>query len=88
MPEVTEYRLNDHDRRLGVVEVECGKVAVVDERVKTLRSHVDEGFQRVANEFEAQGNEIKGLRNAVVGAAISISGSALIFALTIFLVFK
>ena len=29
MPEVTEYRLNDHDRRLGVVEVECGKVAVV-----------------------------------------------------------
>lgn len=40
MPEVTVYRLDDHDRRLKIVEDACGRVGVLEERVHTLSDEV------------------------------------------------
>jgi hypothetical protein len=40
MPEVTSYRLDDHDRRIKLVEESCGRVSVLEERVHTLSDEV------------------------------------------------
>lgn len=68
----TEYRLDDHERRLTKVEEACAKTSVIENEVKHL-----------AREMAETREEFKSVKLALWGLAASLLLAAVTFTLTV-----
>ncbi len=68
----TRWRLDDHSRRLEIVERQTVRVPVLEERVGNL-----------SDDVRGLGSEMRGVKRALWGFAAAVMVSALTFALTV-----
>lgn len=84
-PNGLRYKVEDHERRLSNLERSTSELGVIKERVEQVRQKLDSD---VARRMDTMDDELTSLRRALYTAALSVSGGALIFAATIFAVFR